>query len=280
MSPPSRTPPRRRFSALGAGILGAWGTLVVGCDETARPPGDPSAPVNATAADDRGLRETPPLSPELAEIFALIGDYRTGPARVRLVKHQKLHPDDGHAAFLFGLTYHREKRYRKALEHFERAAALAPDYSPTHHFLGWALLYLGEADAARAAFERHLAAQPRVADSHFAIGLLDLDRDDLDAAEERFRTAIALEEAAPSARPRDLAKAYAQLGEVHARRGELAEARSALERAVSIFPDHYEAHYRLYRVLVRLGADDAAAAALERHQSAKARLQPGTSFPE
>ncbi|MHC5001584.1 MAG: tetratricopeptide repeat protein [Planctomycetota bacterium] len=278
---------------------------IAGCDDTDPARGQADGPVPPTAAAPAALEPAAPdpapdpapepdptegiaasappeaLPPELAEIFRLIEQYRTGPARVRLVKYGKLHPDDGVAAFLFGLTYHREKRYEKALSHYEQAVSLEPDYTPTYHFLGWATYYLGRAEASRAAFERHLASHPDVADSHFGLGLVDLDQDRLDDAEQRFRTAIRLQEEGGSpARPRDLAKAYAQLGEIFALRGSLEEARTALEHAVDLFPDHYEAHYRLYRVLLQLGEEAAAQQALERHEAAKKRVRPGTRFPE
>ena len=80
-----------------------------------------------------------PLGPELRAATELIGRQQTDSARARLQPFIEAHPDDGQAAFLLGLTYHREKRYALARPWFESAEALAPDYHPTYHFSGWCL---------------------------------------------------------------------------------------------------------------------------------------------
>ncbi|MHC4992193.1 MAG: tetratricopeptide repeat protein [Planctomycetota bacterium] len=265
---------------------GALAVLLVasGCDRPDGGPAPSAAPEQvATASTEPAAaaapREPEPLGPELSEMFMLIQQYRTGPARVRLRKYRNLHPDDGKAVFLFGLTYHREKRYAKAMEYFREAVELNPEYPLTYHFMGWAHYYLGEPDASREAFEHHLQVQPDVGDSHFGIGLIALDEDRLDDAERRFRRSIELQEDDP-ARSRELSKSHVQLAEVLARRGRLEEARSALLLSVELFPDQYEAYYRLYRVLLRLGLEQEAEEALARHRIVKERVRPGTSFPE
>jgi tetratricopeptide (TPR) repeat protein len=220
-----------------------------------------------------------PLADDLEPIMGLIQSHRTGPARVRLKNHLNLHPDDAQAVFLFGLSYHREKRYQLARESFDRAIALDPNYPLAYYFKAWALYYLGELHEARTLFLIHHAFQPDVADSIFGLGLLDLEDDQLDGAEARFREALELLDDDPK-EASDRSKINARLGDVFAKRGQLEEARRYLERSVELFPDHYEAWWMLHRVLVRLGDTQAADAAKARHDEVKQRLYPRTSFPE
>ena len=85
---------------------------------------------NAIDWPDRDVLVSNPsnLSGDLATIFGLIQKGRTGAARIRLVKFDKVSPGNGRSAFLYGLSYHQEKKYGKARPHFVRAIELEPSY--------------------------------------------------------------------------------------------------------------------------------------------------------
>jgi|GEM_PF-1119937 len=219
------------------------------------------------------------LRKELIPFFQLIQAKRTGPARVRLRKYLNLHPQDGQAEFLFGLSYHREKHYSQAQSWFTQAIEQDPTYVTTHYFLGWASYYLGEAEAARQAFAHHLKYQPEEGDSHFGLGLIDLDEGRLEEAQQQFRQAIELQKERDD-RVKEVSKAHARLGEVFGQKGEYELARSSLEKAVKLYPDHYEAYYKLFRVLTRLGETKLAEEAKRQFIEARQRVHPHTSFPE
>jgi tetratricopeptide (TPR) repeat protein len=252
-----------------------------GDDPTSDPAPQAAAAVGAAVGAAVQPRTTTVLRPELAEFYRLIEQRRSGPARVRLRKHLNLNPNDGQAEFLFGLSYHREKRYALARPYLESAMRNEPGYALTPYFAGWGLYYLGEPDAARSMFERHLEHQPDEGDSHFALGLIALDEDDLDDADRRFRRALELHGDLPG-REKDRSKAHALLGDVAIRRGEWERAREELLIATESYrdPDHYAAYYKLYRVLLRLGDADAAEAAQAKFLQTRQRLYPRTSFPE
>lgn len=228
-------------------------------------------------------RELPPpasteLGPRLVTAFRLIEAHRTETARADLGAYLEEFPDDGKAEFLLGLSYHREKRYSLARPHFARAVALEPGYHPAYHFQGWCLYWLGELPAAREAFEKHLHYTPDEGDSHFAIGLIDLDEDRLDEAAGRFRRAIALQKDTPQRR-KDVAKAHARLGDIHIRRDELEEARTQLQTATELWPEHYTAFYKLSRVLTRLGEPEAAAEAFRQYRVYEQRVAERRGIP-
>lgn len=225
---------------------------------------------NETAAP---AEPTARIRPELAPIRNLIAQNNNTSARLHLQSHLAQDPDDAEALFLFALSFHRELRYGQARPHFERAIELRPHFHPAYHFYGWCLYYLGELDAAREAFEQHLDMAPPEGDSHFALGVIALDEGNLSEAELRFTTALDLLDEDPQ-RPADRSRAHARLGEVYERQGKLEEAREQLVKATTLFPDHYEAEFMLYRVLTRLGEDEAAQAALKRHEETKQRLRP------
>jgi tetratricopeptide (TPR) repeat protein len=220
--------------------------------------------------------DPPPLPAALVPFFRLIEDGRPDVARVRIRKHLALNPDDGFAHFLFGLTYHRERQYTEAMPWFTDAIRLAPTYDPSFYFAGWGRFYLGDLDAAERLWTRHLAFRPDAADTHFGLGLVDLERGRAAEAAERFRTAIALEADTPG-RARSVAKAWARLGDALNDLGEPEEARTALERAVALWPDHHEAWARLARLARRLGDEPAAERAETEAEAAFARTRGADS---
>jgi tetratricopeptide (TPR) repeat protein len=243
-------------------------------------PGEHPSQSEQTPANDARSGESR-LNPELAAAATLIVRFQTDAARQQLQHYLNTHPDDGKALFLFGMTYHREKKYGQALSYFDRSLKLAPDYLPINHFRGWALYYLGELDESRQAFEEFLKTSPDEPDSHFALGLIDLDEQDLDQAKSEFEKSIStLEQEGAKADPKALSKAHARLSEVYEQRDDLKTACEHLEIAARLFPDHYEALYKLNRIYLRLGETAKAQAAYQQFLAARERLHPGTSFPE
>jgi tetratricopeptide (TPR) repeat protein len=268
-------PAGRRAILLAAASFFSCGAVaaVTGCNGDR---GEGSAVTPADAAASAGAVR---LTGELADFFDLIKDGKLGAARVRLRKHLDQHPGDGRAEFLFGLTYHREKHYGQARPYFEAAITHAPDYPVTHYFLGWALYYLGEPAEAQREFEAHLRSQPDSDDTHFGLGLVALEEDRLDVAERSFRTALDLFTKDPDD-VRGVSKARTRLADVFIARGEWERARTELEIATKLYDDHYEAFYKLSRVLRRLGEEEAAEEAQRRAAASRQRLHPGTMFPE
>ncbi|MCA9290119.1 MAG: tetratricopeptide repeat protein, partial [Phycisphaerales bacterium] len=230
----------------------------------AAPTTRPAARRVADADRESVANEPTRLDRELTPMLQLIQQRQYGPARVRLRKYRILHPDSGEAAFLFGLTHHKEQNYEKALPFYQEAIRLAPHYQQTYYFLGWDLYYLGDLERASLAFEVFETFQPNEPDTQFALGLIASERDDLKNAEARFLRSIELLQDQPDML-RERAKAHARLGDIYVRQERLEEARTELSQAVVMWPDHYEAHFKLYRVLTMLGDDDAAEVALRQY---------------
>ncbi len=222
--------------------------------------------------------ETPPLPEALVPLFQMIEAGRPDVARVRLRRHLAVHPEDGIAHFLFGLAYHRERQYSEAAPWMTNAIARRPDYGPAIYFAGWGRFYLGDLDLAERLWRRHVRMQPEFADTHFGLGLVDLERGRPEAAAGRFRRAIELEKDQPG-RERSVAKAWARLGDALTDLGKPAEARTAVERAVELWPDHHEAWARLARLARRLGDPGAAERAEAEAEAARSRVAAGDARP-
>ena len=233
-----------------------------GCDD---PAALPNGTKSVAGGQGEGASAAPvsvqaPIRPELAESAELIMTGRSGPARIRLRRHLDQHANDAQALFLFGLSYHEEKKYTESRSWFEQAIEEDPEDWRAHHFLAWAAYQFGDLTTARTHFETHVAVQPEWADTHFGLGLIALDEGRLDNARESFTTAIELERDDPASR-RHVAKAWARLGETELADDELAAAQTALETAVELEPNHYEAWNLLARVCRRLDLPERAAEA-------------------
>lgn len=104
-----------------------------------------------------------------------------------------------------------------ALELFDRAIALDPDYAATHIRRGLVLRGLGRVEDARADLAEALRLAPGNISAHIHMGQLQLAEGEVDAAIDHLRRARA-------ARPRD-ATVLSALARALARRGDVAEAR-------------------------------------------------------
>lgn len=255
---------------MAVGVMVATTLLgAAGCD----PPPTPTPTPRPTAT------ETPPLDKDLAAIFAMIADRQCGPARILLRRLL----DDGDVrpatTFLFGLSYHRQRRYGAAEPFFDTATTLSPTYPPIWHFLGWSRWYLGDVEGATEAWKHHAILDPDEGDTAFALGLAAMERGEVDTADRRFNEALVLQQQR-SDRGDGVAKAQIRLAEIAAGRGDLQAARGLLEAALQVTPGYWEGHYRLSVICRRLGDIVAADVAMETFQKVRASEHPGTRFPQ
>ncbi|MCH2133027.1 MAG: tetratricopeptide repeat protein [Phycisphaerales bacterium] len=262
--------PRICVILLMSSILGP-----IGCQQDAEP--SPEVREISTPVE---VVETPPLDESLTNYFRLIESGATGPARVRIRQWLDEFPTDSRGLFLMGLSHHQDKHYARAVSWLKEAIAAKPVYPPAWHFLGWTQYYLGQPDEARAAFLWHIGLDPEEGDSHFALGLLDLDEWRLNDAESRFRTAMSLQESIPG-RAKGVSKAAARLSEViEYRDQDVDRAIELLKQSVRLYPDHYEAWYRLWQLLDRQHQFEDAERARLAFVAARDRVRPGSGFPE
>jgi tetratricopeptide (TPR) repeat protein len=208
-----------------------------------------------------------------------------------------------------GVALQAEGRYDDAATHYQRAAALRPDYAPAINNLGTALRAAGRLDAAVSAYERALAAHPdfpeahynlanalsdagrgREAVHHFEIALAALPgsadvHNNLGvalASDGRLDDAIAQFREAVRGEPGS-AKAHRNLGESLLERGAVNDGVDELRRAAALAPDDGQLRYDIGSALLEAGRPDEAATELREAvqrlpQSAEARNNLGIAL--
>jgi tetratricopeptide (TPR) repeat protein len=173
-------------------------------------------------------------------------------------------------------------RPRDAIEHYQRAIALQPDYAPAYNNLGVARRAAGDLDQAIAAYERAVAMKPEYPDAHYNLANALLDKNKPQEAEEHFRIAlqsipdsagvrnnlgialaaagkgddaVAAFRAAVAAEPGS-AKAHRNLADALSAAGHMAEAFTEFQRAAELDPNDAATHYNFGSTLLDAGRFD------------------------
>jgi len=152
---------------------------------------------------------------------------------------------DAVAHFQLGRTLEDRGLLEQAVESFQRATALHPEFADAHNDLGQVLLRLGRADAAIASCRRALALRPRFAAALGNLANAERARGALEAAIAGYRNLIAIEPG--------LAEAHRNLGSALLEAGEQEAAIASLQKAVALRPEFAEAVAQLARALTAVG---------------------------
>jgi tetratricopeptide (TPR) repeat protein len=140
-----------------------------------------------------------------------------------------------------GYVFHALGAYDRAVALFERSIEAHPT-AEGHTFLGWSLSHLGRIDEAIAECKKAIAIDPDFGNPYNDIGvyLVELDRSD---------EAIAwLEEAIRAKRYCCYQFPHFNLGRIHLKKGNVAEAKRLFERALEYDPDYLPAKMALEEI--------------------------------
>ena len=129
-----------------------------------------------------------------------------------------------------GIAMAREGRLGAAIEHFQKAIAIKPDYAEAHNNLGIALLTNDVPDAVRAEteFKAAIAIKPHYADAQCNLGNLYGQQQKDKAAESLFRQAVESDSR--------FIKGYLSWANLLANEGRLSEADAVLGKAQAVAP--------------------------------------------
>ena len=122
-----------------------------------------------------------------------------------------MEPETLRWAYLAALVVRRSDA-AMAIDYFERAAALQPDFQAFHVKYGDALLVVGDVEGARAQYERALGLEEESVHALYGMGQTDVARGDLASARQQLERAVAVA-------PKD-ANVQSLLSQVYMRLGE------------------------------------------------------------
>jgi tetratricopeptide (TPR) repeat protein len=160
-----------------------------------------------------------------------------------------------------GNVFKAQGNLNAAVESYQKAISLKPDYAEAYNNLGNTLKNQGRFDAAADSYHRALSLKPDNAEAHNNLGTVLNKQGHLDAAIENFQTAISL-------RP-DYTEAYNNLGNAFKIQGRFDAAVDCYHRALSLKPDNAEAHNNLGNALKMQGYLDEATGSFRKAISLK-----------
>ena len=165
-------------------------------------------------------------------------------------------PDYTEVNYNLGLTHQELGQLDAAVESYKKALAVNPNYAEAHNNLGVTLKELGQLDSAVECYEKAITSQLDYAEAHNNLGLAFYELDQVDAAVESYKKALAIKP--------DYAEVNYNLGNALNDLGQLDDAVKSYEKALAIKPDYAEAHNNLGNVLKDLGQLDDAVKSYEK----------------
>jgi tetratricopeptide (TPR) repeat protein len=157
----------------------------------------------------------------------------------------RLNPDYAEAHYNLGNIFFKEGKVSDAIGHYEQALRTNPDYAMAHNNLGIALAQTGKIEEAIAHYEQAVRIKPDYAEAHCNLGIALAQAGKVEDAIPHFEQALRIKP--------DYAKAHDNLGVALARLDRLQEAVGHWEQALRIKPDYAEAHYNLGIALEKAG---------------------------
>ena len=157
----------------------------------------------------------------------------------------QLNPDYIEAENNLGLALATQGKLAEAIQHYERALQVKPDDIAAHYNLGNALAAQGKPAEAIQQYEQAIQLNPDYIEAQNNLGLALAAQGKLDEAIRHFERVLQLN-------PDDVT-AHCNLGNALAAQGKLDEAIQHCERALQLKPDNVAAHCTLGNALVAQG---------------------------
>ncbi len=136
-----------------------------------------------------------------------------------------------------GIAYQKQGQWADAIQEFNEAVRLKPDYGQAYNNMGTSYQFQGKRDRAIAAYQRAVEVQPRLIEAHHNLGNLYLMQGKIQEAIHAYKQVIRI-------RP-DLPQAHVDLGRAYIMGGRLDEAIPELQVAIDMDPNLAQAHYLL-----------------------------------
>ena len=170
---------------------------------------------------------------------------RYGESLRKLREAEKTEPDSLSIRYLMALDYYRMKDFPRALEQFQRALQINPQFSLAAYYLGVTQLEVGDLAGAQASFLKVLELDSTNFSAAYNLGALYTRQKRVDDAIQSFQRAVQIFP--------DYALAREALGELYLYLNRTDDAVRELERAVAVAPEMRKAHFHLGRAYQALG---------------------------
>jgi tetratricopeptide (TPR) repeat protein len=132
-----------------------------------------------------------------------------------------------------------------AVEHYQKALEIFPEYAEANNNLGRIFLNEGRLDEAKEYFQRAIRLKPGAAEAHNNLAIVLARQEDSVGAFQQYQTAI---EHNP-----DFPEAYNNLAILQASQGRFAESEADYRAALALKPDYAQAHDNFGILLARQG---------------------------
>lgn len=159
-----------------------------------------------------------------------------------------------------GVTLYELGRYREALENFRRASELKPDFTRAYVLAGLMLRLTGDFEQSIEQLDRAIQLSPRFPDAYYNRGLVRSDMREYERAIEDFSTAIVLNDTYKDA--------FISRGLAHMDLKQYDSAIQDFDRAIALDPQCAEAYGHRGQALFEKGYREFHALAIENWQKA------------
>jgi protein O-GlcNAc transferase len=179
-------------------------------------------------------------TPSQAQLDAVIKLYSKGQIQETLECVEILISEFPNEALLYnisGACYTRLGLLVTAVNHYQQALTIKPDYAEAHSNLGNRLKELGQLDMAIKHYEKALTINPDSAEVYYNLGNTLKELGQLDAAVKRYNQALNLTP--------NYVEAHYNLGNTLKKLGHLSAAAKQYSQVLAINPDYAQAHYNL-----------------------------------
>ena len=133
------------------------------------------------------------------------------------------------------MVLRQQHKYEEAIEAYDKALSLKPDYYEAYNNKGVSLKDLGKISEAIKNYKKAIALFPKNADTYTNIGVAYQEQGDFNSALEAFKKSISL-------KPKNT-QAYNNIGNIYQDEGNLNKAIEAYNKAISIQPEYVDPYY-------------------------------------
>ena len=161
-----------------------------------------------------------------------------------------LRPDYAECYFNIGGALRNKGELSAAIDSYKMAIKINPDYAEAHHDMGIALKEIGEVDAAIESYEKAVKIKPDYAAAYSLMGVLFSEKEENALALKSFQQAVTVQP--------EFAEAHFNLGNHLKRNTDPNAAITSFRRALKIKPYFAECHNNLGNCLVEIGKPDEA----------------------